>query len=330
MKKRMVKCWEGREYDANKTLFLDTAKIKPGDILLTAGRAPSSYLIRIISGTSLLKPVAFSHAAIVLTNYVLFESMHDGVGQTYLPLDRYELLSEGGARHLTALIDEKGRCLRNAVVMRPTGLQRKPYDTLVAELARYAIPREGTEYPMLEKLVAAVKLSPLKRGSITRMIAKLVSWFQRKPINPGLFCSELVAAVLGEMECPLLAGNPTASTVAPADFGTTSTQLEIVPDAIVRANPEAETTDFHFDRWHSNQLILYYYANHVKPPAHTPNCTKRHNPRFSVVLWREFFANKAKLDQTVQRIENKLAAAGKQAREIRTAVNQITQRPRKK
>lgn len=180
-------------------LYLDLLRVSPGDVLLTLGRKPQSRAIAALSDGE------FSHAAIILEKSLLFESDGNGVGQTWLPWSRIEVVKGT----LSGVLCELPHHPRKAIVLRH--LETPKRDDVAGLLQEVCDVFEGLEYPQIEELAntlepttrkARIALAVARTLSSARpppgkakVLSRGVNRFFPRTIVPGPFCSQLVAEV---------------------------------------------------------------------------------------------------------------------------------------
>jgi hypothetical protein len=208
-------------------LCLDRALLLSGDIVLTAYRHVGSRVIQALSKG------LYSHAGIVINNAAILESTTAGIG--YLPLvpERVEKL-HGRARVLYEFPEDVSR----AVVLRKVDLFKvatpDQVERLIFNCASLFIWKE---YPQLCALASTLDSSSLIK-QIGEPLVRLIETRVRKPrINPGPFCSALVATVYQMLNISLIPGTPPGQ-FSPNTF--LKANLQMVRDAVTQPDPKAE------------------------------------------------------------------------------------------
>ena len=214
-------------------LFLDTSLLQPGDVLLSRGRAKDSHWIARLT----LGP--FSHAAMVVNHWFLFESDDVGIGYTALRIDRVERGVD--RRHLLWPLAGVDR----AVVLRRKTLTTSAAEALEDDLIAKLYPAFGQEYPPWFNLASALPGGPIVRWIGGKLLQLKGALEGERVWNPGPFCSQLVAnaliTVLGKKGLPPFIPPREPASVNPNGF--LSSELEPVPHAVREAGPSATLDD---------------------------------------------------------------------------------------
>ena len=179
--------------DQSESIYLDCVVVMPGDILLTAQNSAVSKAIAAGTGGP------FSHAALILGQTVLLEADGHGTGHTTMFYERVEQLEN----------PRRGRFLyrlpattQHAKVLRYPGLADNDPD-LFRKLSDISRPFLWKEYPELCKLAEVFHKAPAKQTAIRPILRVLDKYVKKKVANPGMFCSELVAAIFEILGCSL-------------------------------------------------------------------------------------------------------------------------------
>lgn len=235
MRKSLISALPGVGELPASTLFLDLSIVYPGDILQVRGLGRTSSLIAKTSGGT------YSHVAMAVSSFMLFESLNDGIGETHLVVDRVERrpVRGNGNRLLSALLDG-GKPIRHARLLRPAawqyldaGARRDLSDTLGEVLFDFW----GLAYPSWGDLVPAASVVPGRR---LRKIAEAIAHhLDRGPMRPGPFCSQLIGLALHRMGSNVAPRLRRDCMIGPNHFKRGKYFVE-VKDAIVRADPRAE------------------------------------------------------------------------------------------
>jgi hypothetical protein len=177
----------------------------------------------------------FSHAALVVVPLMHFESQLDGVGYTSFALDRVE---ENPRRALIRLR------ARGAVVLRHPDLNHpKDVDLSVEAMLDILEQYHGKQYPNGRRLATATGLGKVGYLIAEALAATGASFMRTDVVNPGPFCSELVAGFFELISAahaqvrPLFKDRRSPNTVLPDHFR--HSILEPVPGAACRATPAA-------------------------------------------------------------------------------------------
>ena len=179
-----------------ENIYLDCAILRPGDILLTADKSAVSTAIRAATGGP------FSHAALIMERTVRLEADGSGTGYTPMFYERVEQLTNPRRGRFLHLLP--AATLRAKVVRRPGLADSDP--KLFYTLSDLAHPFLWKEYPELCNLAEVFHQEAVKRAAILPFLRVLDKYVKTKPTNPGLFCSELVAAIFERLGYPLFAG----------------------------------------------------------------------------------------------------------------------------
>lgn len=207
-----------------KEWYLDHRMVRPGDILVTMGRALRSKLIAVTTRDR------FSHAALCVAPTLLYEADGEGVYPTPLPFTCFE---DSGGQHRVGLhlhdIARAALLRHDSIAAR---LQREYYDVL-DDFAEKAALLFGMPYSKLGRL-----LSALPNGTpLQRLGERYEQHLTRAGLSPkdrGLFCSELVSAIYSDLHTPLFQSLP--ATVSPGALFSKSTLREI-KDAVLQGIP---------------------------------------------------------------------------------------------
>lgn len=208
------------------TLYLEPAALQPFDVLLTRGAAKQSlWIAKLTSGK-------FSHAALVVNRWFLFESDDVGVGYTPLKIHRIECLKD--KRKLLSELSD----VDQAVILRHPCLDSATAESLENKLADALAPLIGLQYPEWTKLATALPGWALTQ--LGRLALSLVDIGDTKVVNPGPFCSQMVAAVLMDVLGPKLSvfvPSRGPETVSPNVF--LSSELKPLKGVVGCADPHA-------------------------------------------------------------------------------------------
>ena len=228
------------------SIYIDCEKLRPADILLTSNRSALSIGIRRFT----LGP--FSHAALVMEETFLLEATGEGTGHTPLVCARLEYPTASHAARRLHLLSASTTC---AVVLRRPELN----GVTMARLTELSNPFLWQQYPALASTVTVFDSPQMMSAgaALLRLHARLL---KAPPSNPGLFCSQLVAAIFEALNSPLIKG------VAAERFSPNRilrAGLQEVPDAVTVPDPSAEIDEVR--REFVNKMIMLPFAPEVLP-----------------------------------------------------------------
>ncbi|MGD0339604.1 MAG: hypothetical protein ABSB78_12545 [Bacteroidota bacterium] len=217
---------------------INTGLLKPGDVLLSRSRHQISDLIAI----STLGP--FSHAAIIISPYFLFESVRTGIGSSPLFVSRSEWVKDRCS--ILSRLDKKFIAL---ILRHPILDAIKDGKSLSSRLRDLIQPFRGLEYPSLIALATA-----LSKNKKTQKIAKSLlqiadSSIKHKKVNPGPFCSQLVAIIYQSLGISLFDHDLNPDEVNPNSF--LLSHLEPVYDVLRYADFSAKDNQQHVEEINS-------------------------------------------------------------------------------
>lgn len=174
------------------TVYLDCQQLQPADVILTAQRSLVSSAIRAATRGP------YSHAALVIDKDLIFEATQEGVGYTRLSCARLEYpTASHDVRQLHALPEAVTR----AVVLRRGGL----VGVTKSRLTQLVTPFLWKQYPALAETTTVFDTPTMRRGFAA--LLRLHDRTRKTPLrNPGLFCSQLVAAIFQALDSPLIPG----------------------------------------------------------------------------------------------------------------------------
>ncbi len=205
---------------------LNLGRVRSGDVLLTRGLGLSSTLTAAVTG---MRP--FSHAAIYASPF-LYESRTDrGIAPTLLePVRR----NYANSRDFLERSPDDLRGLRRLPRSRHYLLLRHPgFDPGLGEFEFTDLTSAiavVSEYPNMSALVPALGLDPDVTeafAAITRRIERLTG---ARKVVPGMFCSQLVVAVLEEAGLQVFEDGRSPARVSPN--GLLDSKLEAVPGGV--------------------------------------------------------------------------------------------------
>jgi hypothetical protein len=207
--------------------YLRLDKLLPGDVFLSKGVGPESDRIaRLTFGP-------FSHASIHTHFGLLFEAIGNGVGYTGLSVAKY--CDHGG--YLLDVSKYDRLQIRRHPALHARCATPMGQRALAEELGELLLPENGKEYPLPTALAHAAPFIPA-------LLLLPYLWFlelqpaERIKKAPGLFCSQLVAGALIQLQAyPLKSGwfgrQLPARRISPNHLQFSSSLLEIVPHVIV-------------------------------------------------------------------------------------------------
>jgi hypothetical protein len=208
-------------------IYLDCAIVKPGDILLTADATTESAFIRGLTRGP------YSHAALILSPTARLEAAGDGTGHTTMFYERVERLSNPARGRFLHLLPTP---TRRALLLRRPGLA-EGHSNLFDDLTTLSRPFLWKEYPELKALASVFKKEVIRKAAVLPFL-RVVDKLSTQPTNPGMFCSQLVAAIHETLGYPIVEGTP-ADEISPNMIAQQS-ELEEVSDAITEPIESAE------------------------------------------------------------------------------------------
>lgn len=220
-------------------LYIDASALRVGDVLLTQSNDKISRAIVKATGGR------FSHAAIYVRDYQIFEATTTGVGFGALVPGRIEI--ESGRQKVlcsTAAFKEV------AVFRCPPGFRQAPSDhddRLLFALYPLLWSLNGFEYKKLgdfKNIKSRLDWIPKAvRAKILKHAGALFLNDQKKTLVEEFFCSELVVHVLSEVGMQILKSpNACPAEMSPKDLADAAvSNLVEEAGAICAANPSAET-----------------------------------------------------------------------------------------
>ena len=219
--------------------FIDASSLRVGDVLLTQSNDKISRAIVKATGGR------FSHAAIYVRDYQLFEATTTGVGFGALVPKRIEI--ESGRQKV--LCSTEG--FRDVAVFRCPPQCRKPPsdhdDRLLFALYPLLWSLNGVEYKKLgefKNIKSRFDWIPKSvRAQILKHAGALFLKDQKKILVQEFFCSELVVHALSEVGMQVMKNNDACpAEISPKDLadGSISNLIE-ESGAICTANPSATT-----------------------------------------------------------------------------------------
>ncbi len=205
------------------SIYIDCERLQPGDVLLTAQRSPVSWVVRLATRG------LFSHAALVIDRALLFEVTRDGAGYTPLSCARLEYSTDV---HTVRQLHQLPSSVTRARVLRRDSFRAVTPERLKALVA----PFLWTQYPDLPETTAVFD-TPAARQAAAALLRLREHLGTAPPTNPGVFCSQLVAAVYEALESPLISGMR-AERFSPNRIA--RTDLADVPGAVTQPDPAAQ------------------------------------------------------------------------------------------
>ncbi|WP_347989939.1 hypothetical protein [Methylomonas sp. AM2-LC] len=221
--------------------FLRIDKIRPGDVLLTRGRAArSTFIAKATRGE-------FSHAAIFLPlEYALQPTLVEadglGVGFTNLPL-LFLSSTEFGNFSVYSIPDapKAYKLLRHPAIESKTPKQLLKAASDLQEKVLFR------RYSILSRLIKPVDLSD-RIEEISEQVVKLMESRKGVSSHTGVFCSELVAMYFDALGITLFKKPRSAESVSPNHLDENSSLLKEVPEAFIDLSQlehiEGELSDF--------------------------------------------------------------------------------------
>lgn len=170
---------------------MDAFALEIGDVLLVRDPDFTASVICEAAGGR------FSHAALYIGSYLLFEAQPNGLVYSPLKIIKAETQPNNWVRVLCSMAEYRDF----AIYRCPRAFQKDPDEELwdrAGRLSKILINYVGLEYPKLERLADAAPVldrTPELKRLILRIIGRVRAGDSSKTI-PGLFCSELVIAVL--------------------------------------------------------------------------------------------------------------------------------------
>jgi hypothetical protein len=273
--------------------YLRLNLLQPLDVVLSGGKKPHQLIIK--AGTGL---GPFAHAALVISPTWWFEA------------DNYGVLT---APKLPTFV---GRCDTDIIYLLevPNHLRVFRHSALsnLTEIELYRLEQrlrfspvrdqlEFREYPAWHRLADAADLPP----SAKRAARFLLRMFNgRVPINPGSFCSELVAQVYADLGIQLMRDRRSASKVNPKALASESF---LQPLAVIGDKPE---------NFREDPLLLESmrrsFAYGLARETHGAKTVQRR--AFVLFVKKELNEVSGKLDELVATISQNNARAGERWR----------------
>jgi hypothetical protein len=217
-----------RRLGAKEMVILDITDVQPFDVLLTAGDAKLSGLIR--SGQRMLRgeSAPYSHAAMFLSPYLVVESL-DTLGVVLTDLFEGSVNPHGnGARSSGEPFFFKANTPSLRMYARLEGVSAaeirrfKPLmglplykviqykSNVVDAISKFYL----AEYPSLLRLLRTAKLVP---DGAMQILERVGARWQGKRVT-GPFCSELVTLLLSAIDPVILSCGFNAASVTPSDI----------------------------------------------------------------------------------------------------------------
>lgn len=214
------------ESSTGSDLLLRAEHLCPGDIVLSRGSATIAAATR----------GPYSHALLVFNQTTAFESRQDGVGLSHLQAVRCERDPATGEPNVLVRAEDPSP-VRG--VFRHRRIYTIPPEVVTQTLNGLLDEELGLEYPDFETVrSAAPNLSWIPIFVFRKGQAKS----RRKPaVNPGSFCSELVAKFFARLGLPIDSDVPPES-YSPNRLGR-SPSLRFECGLVVEPDPYAETDE---------------------------------------------------------------------------------------
>jgi hypothetical protein len=172
--------------------MLDLSRLHPGDVILCSFNERASEFL--VNASRAGKPERkYSHAAVVAHSYEWFESAKpEGIGYTRHKPDKIELCGGVSTRLHDLSVYGEFAVFRHPAVSVSTSADYKEWASLIINLSTEFL---GFQYPDIRKL--ANELPWIKSQTRIQQILKRIAEADEieRPINPGLFCSQLVVYV---------------------------------------------------------------------------------------------------------------------------------------
>ncbi|MGA8494698.1 MAG: hypothetical protein WB764_04405, partial [Xanthobacteraceae bacterium] len=207
--------------DVSETLppvVLRTDLLKRGDVLLTFGGEKESELITKLSDGP------FSHAALVLNQFMTFESGGGLIGHRLIrPIG--SAIVAGEFRILAKI---PGKATEGAVYRHPM-MEKVSEDQFAKTLSVEMQESYGRNYSALYRLVEISNLSPRAQ----RLLISLFRRFENQEPVRGPFCSELVARFFAKLGLPLFDTDLAPEKVTPNALPEPKSKLVLVENAVL-------------------------------------------------------------------------------------------------
>jgi hypothetical protein len=237
-----------------QTRYLRGELLKPGDVIVSRGHDKDSDLIAWSTFGR------FSHAAIYVADYCVFESIDDGVG--FSPLTLTKVGHAPAVQQRVRLLDVSS--YRDIQVWRHPVLEQKCQSAagqrgVSDALAEILIPVNGLEYP---DLTALARASPAPYWVALPLVWLTAKMRRESRVRlPGMFCSQLVASALKDLGAEPLKKIVDATKISPNHLvRPRKTALKRLADIIVddKFECEADQNDQHYlqDFKQSQQTLL--------------------------------------------------------------------------
>jgi len=213
------------------TRYVRADRLLPGDVFLSrGGDKDSTWIARSTFGP-------FSHAAIYDGNHFLFEAIDDGVGYTKLNLARACRNPGQGSFILIDVSHYNKLEIRRHPAIEEACKTLEGRRNVIDQLIGWLGPKNGLEYPALSTLAKAVPFVP---WPLAFALLWVIARFQGEPskVVPGMFCSQLVACALRDLDAEPLQSTfwgqiMTPEKISPNRLQSRKTQLKLVDDIIV-------------------------------------------------------------------------------------------------
>lgn len=211
--------------------FLRIDLLRPGDVILTHGGAKSSKVIA--TGTR----GRFSHASMFINGQVKLESTSDGVGYTIIKFSKIEYHPNYEDIRKCYWLLEDISSLKQIKILRHDDLKNENNEALSAKLFKLLQKDFGKEYSLKELAYASSKNVFIRY--IVKTILSVVDRFRKvSPINPGPFCSMLIAQMYSELGIELFKRSRLPNETNPNDF--VDSNLNEVRGVICNEDPTIE------------------------------------------------------------------------------------------
>lgn len=223
-------------------VILDITNVQPFDVLLTAGDAKLSGLIRAGQHIVRGKPAPFSHAAMFLSPFLMVESLNEP-GIVLTNLFEGSLNPHGNSTNSRS----------NPIFLKTTKPVTRLYLRLDgvsdAEIRRFK-PLQGlstaqkniyssnvidalstvylASYPPMVRLLRTANLLP---NEVLELLERIGARWEGKNVS-GPFCSELVTLLLAAIDPAILSCRPDAAAVAPSDIFHNNDLFDAVPSTV--------------------------------------------------------------------------------------------------